>query len=109
MADEQHQSPKKLQPKSIWKELSYLEWAAILIVIGYFFYLNQSTALVLNYNNETKQVLYKPNDLVPKSNVSNSQTFFGIILYIICVGILLSKRIRSPRRATMKEALDDLS
>jgi len=111
MADENATptSTKRPSPSSFWKELSIVEWVAIAVVIGYFFYLNQSTAYVVNFNNETQQVLYASNDLVPKSNVSNSQTFFGILLFIVCILILLSKRLAHLKRATPKEALDDLS
>ena len=51
MAEEFNQSIPKEKIKRVWKELSYFEIAMIIILIGYFIYLNNSTVLILNTNN----------------------------------------------------------
>jgi len=112
---------QEIKPKTIWKELSYLEIGVIALAIGYFFYLNNLTSLVLNMNieNDTRiingvsnppnTVLYRANDFVPKSSVSNTHTFFGISIILILVILLLSKRFKILRRATIHEAINDIS
>lgn len=121
MPDEQQQSQVKKTPIAFWKELSLIEIGIILLFIGYMFHLNQTTALILNYNNGNStrlingisnapnEVIYPPNAYVPKSNVSNTQTFVGIGLFLIIVIMLLAKRVATLKRATPKEAMDDLS
>lgn len=119
--DIEYHQKQELKPKNIWNELSFIEIGVIILAIGYFFYLNNSTALILNINleNQTRvingvpnppnTILYAPNDYVPKSNISNTQTFFGIVIIILLVVILLSKRISIPRRATIQEAIHDIA
>ena len=119
MPDEQPQQTKT--PVKFWKELSGFEIAAIALMIGFFIYIKSTTALVVNINNgnETRIInnvqnpphtlLYPPNAFVPKSNVSNTQTFIGIMIFAIVVLMLLAKRVSMQRLATMKEAMDDLS
>lgn len=109
-----------LNPKKIWKELSALEIALIIINIGYLIYLNYSTDLIPNLNsgNETRiingvqnppnTILYSTNSFVPKSNVSNTQTFFGIVLLSILIFSFLSKKIGFGR-ATIEEAIEDIA
>ena len=118
MADEPSQ---KIAIKKIWKELSYFEIFIIAISIGYMVYLNSSTSMVLNINNgdETRiingvqnpphTILYKPEDYVPKAGVSNTQMVFGIIINIFLISTLLAKRVTSGKRATILEALEDIS
>ena len=112
---------KEATPQSILKELKLFEWIIVIIIVGYFIYLNSTTSLVININdgNETRvingipnpphTVLYEPNDYVPKSNVSNTQTFVGILLVAILIVVLLAKRIRTLKRATIQEAIDDIA
>lgn len=107
-------------PLKFWKELSWFEIGAIVLIIGFMIYLKNVTALVVNFNdsNETRvinniqnppnTILYAPNSLVPKSNISNTQLFFEILLFSIVVLMLLSKRVSLLKRATPKEAIDDL-
>jgi len=107
-------------PLKFWKELSWFEIGAIVSVIVFFFYLKNFTALVPNISlNETRIIngisyppntlIYPPNALVPKSNVTNTQTFFGMLLFLIVVLMLITKRLSIRKRATMKEAMDDIS
>ena len=116
------QAKQTASPRKLWGELSYFELGVILLMVGYFFYLNNSTEWVINYNNSTNTsrvingvenkpgtVLYGQNDFVPKSPVTNSQTFFGIALFLIVIFVLLSKLIKSSRRATISEAIDHIS
>lgn len=117
--DIEYRQKQEVKPKSIWKEMSYTEIALIVLAVGYLFYLNNSTALVLNLNsgNETRiingiqnppnTVLYRENDYVPKSNVSNTQAFFGAVIILALVTALLSKIINIPKRATIQEAIED--
>ena len=112
---------KSKTPKTFWKSLSWIEIGAIIAPIIFIVYLHNSTALVLNYNNgnETRiingipnppnTIIYPPNSYVPKSNVSNTQAVIGSAIYLICIGILLQRRLKQARRATPKEAMDDLS
>lgn len=112
---------KQASAKSLWKEVKPFEWIIIIIVLGYFVYLNNATGLVINVNdgNETRiingipnppnTILYEPNDYVPKSNVSNTQTGIGIFLTIILILVLLAKRISIPKRATIEEAIEDIA
>lgn len=116
---EEQRNPKT--PKSFWKELTWVEMFAITAPIIFLIYLNQSTGLILNFNNQNETriingiqnlpntILYPSNAFVPKAPVSNSQTAIGIILYIICIGILLKRRLKEKRRATPEEAMNDLS
>lgn len=116
------QSIQTASPRKLWNELSYFELGLIILMVGYFFYLNNSTGWVINYNNSTNgsrivngvenkpgTVLYGQNDYVPKSAVSNSQTFFGIVLFLIVIFVILSKLVKSLRRATIGEAINDIS
>ena len=117
----QEQQRKPRTPKSFWKELTWLEIGAIIAPVIFILYLHNSTALVLNFNdkNETRvingiqnlpnTVLYPPNSYVPKAPVSNSQTYLGIIIYLVCIGILLQRRLKEKRRATPEEAMNDLA
>ena len=99
--------------KSLWdyvKELGSFERIMVVAVIGFIFYTNQSSVLVPNYNNETNSYLYTKETLyVPKSNITNSQTFFEVLLFITCIFFLLQKRVGILKRATPKEAMDDIS
>lgn len=111
----------RVTPKRFWEELSPTEWVAIAAVIFYLFYLNYSTGYVTNLNSGNEsiiingvevqpgQVLYGPQDFVPQSNVSNTQTFFGIILVFILVAVLVSRRMSMKRRATIQEAVDEIA
>ena len=110
-----------MKPKKLWKELSFFEIGLIIAMVWYFFYIANSTSLIVNINdgNSTRVINGVPNppgtlafganDLVPKSNVSNSQVFFGIILFLVTIYVILSKVIKSSRRATIEEALEDIS
>lgn len=117
----QDEQKKPKTPKSFWKNLAWVEIFAISSMFIYLIYLQNTTDLVLNFNdgNETrvingianppKTVLYPPNSFVPKSGVSNSQMIFGMILYSVVIAVLLANRMKQPTRATPKEAMDDLS
>ena len=119
--DIEYHQKQEIRPKNIWKELAFIEIGIIILAVGYYFYLNNSTALILNFNNENttrvvngvpnppNTVLYNSNDYVPKSNVSNTQTFFGITITLALVVILLTKRMQIPRRATIQEAIHDIA
>jgi len=115
MPQEQTKTPLKF-----WKALSWFEIGAVVSVIIFLFYLKTYTALVPNISlNETRVIngisyppntlIYHPNSLVPKSNITNTQAFLGVLLFLIVVLMLLSKRISIRKRATMKEAMDDIS
>ena len=104
------EEPQKNSTWNTLKETTWLQRFAILAVIGFMIYLNQSTKMVPNFNNSTNTHLYtEQTPFVPKSGVSNSQMAFGIILFILCLFILLATKISELRRATPKEAMDDLS
>jgi len=111
---------EKTKYKKIWSDTGWTEKILIVVLIGYFVYLNQATALVLNINdqetprmingipNEPNTLLYLPQDYVPKSNVSNTQMFIGIILSALLSFILLSKKALKDR-AEISEALSDIA
>lgn len=114
--------PIKKDPtyKKLWKEISWGERFMVGLMIAFMIYLNYSTELVPNTTgaNETrtingvtfppKSIIYQPQDYVPKSHVSNTQTFLGVLLFLLVVIMLLSKRANILRRATIKEAIEDL-
>lgn len=114
------ETEKKVGVPKIWQRLTWLEWGAIALLIGFIIYLHNVTGLVVNFNdtNETRiinsipnppnTVLYAPNSLVPKSSVTNTHVFVGILITLIAVVILLGKKIVQLRRATMFEAMRDL-
>lgn len=109
MADEPTTPAPK---KSFWnytKEISWAERIAVLVFIGILIYVNSSTSLVPNYNSQTQQVIYTKESLVPKSNITNSQTFFEIVVFLVCLAVLLHGRVTTAKRATMKEAMDHIS
>src|SRR3990167_10371994 len=115
---EQIVTPK---PRKIFKEFTYFEIGAIVVFLGFMIYLAYSTKPILNFNNTNEtivvnnipipsgQTLYPSNSFVPKSSISNSQLFFEIFLFVALVIILLGKRATISRRATPKEAMDDIS
>ena len=104
------------------ERFTYFEIGIVVAMIGYFIYLSSSTSLVLNYNNATNEsrvingvenkpgtILYGPNDYVPKSNVTNTQTFFGIAMFLIVVFVLTSKLVKAATRARIDEALKQIA
>ena len=112
--------PKPKTVKSFWNEFSIMEWIAMAGMIAYLIYLNTSTSYVPNVDiNATRvingvtylpeQALYLPSDFVPKSNVSNTQTFVGVMVYIGTLLILLQRRFNDNKRATIDEALNDIA
>ena len=112
--------PKKQTPKSFWNQFSVMEWIAMASMVAYLVYLNVSTHYVPNIAiNETRvingvtylagQALYLPSYFVPSSNVSNTQTFFGVVLYAGTLIILLQRRLNENRRATIEEAINDIA
>ena len=107
MAEE---SPKTSSTWSHLKKTTWMQRFAIFAVIAFIIYLNQSTKLVPNFNNSTNTYTYtQQTPFVPKSNVSNSQTAFGIIIFVLCLFLLFQAKISELLRATPKEAMDDLA
>jgi len=107
-------------PLKFWKELSWIEIGAVIAMIAFLIYLKNFTSLVPNTSvNETRIIngvtyppetlIYPPNAIVPKSSITNTQLFFGILIFAVVVLMLISKRLSVRRRATPKEAMDDIS
>ncbi len=109
------------QPKKFLKSLTMFEIALIVLACGYIIYLNQQTSRIPNLNNGNStivvntipikpgELLYGPNDLVPKTNVSNTQTFFGILIILLLVYTLLLKVTNVNSRASIHEAVEDIT
>lgn len=79
---------------------------ALIVLFGY---LSTSTQLVPNWDNETGTILYSGNDMVPKSNVSIGQAFFGTILVILLVMTFIGKNRQTADIATPEEAQEALN